>query len=234
MTKKEKLATEYINLKREFDGNDFKENITENQIWYLTREFKIVHLETKIEAIKRAIKEKELRLKREAYFATPEGQTYKKEIEDRLETYRRELKDINNSFENWIIKKVNEMAPGNWTAKLSIGSYGSSHVEIGLVNRDPERNFTMQFGHEFTIYFDDYNFGKKAPKFELNYGTLGSFDLFNDETRPLYLNGLATISNNKEFLQLLMAKFIENCNNVKKISKQMDELERKLNNPVIA
>lgn len=84
MTQKEKLATEYINLKKQFDGNDFKENITENQMWYLTREFKVQDLKDKIEAVKRAIQEREIRLKKEAYFATPEGQVYKKEIEDRL------------------------------------------------------------------------------------------------------------------------------------------------------
>ena len=125
------------------------------------------------------------------------------------------------------------MVPGNWTACLNLSSYMSGNVEIGLVNRDPERNYDMQFGHTFTIYFDGYNHGKKSPQFELNYGTLGSFNLFNDETRPLYLNGLASISNNKEFLQILMGKFIENCNSIKEISKKIDELNKKLNNPEI-
>ena len=233
MTQKEKLATKYINLKKQFDGNDFKENITENQMWYLTRKFKVQDLKDKIEAVKLAIQERDIQLKKEAYFATPEGQVYKKEIEDRLEICHRNWKKIHDAFENWIINKVNEMVSGNWTARLSLGSYRLSNVEIGLVNRDPKRNFTMQFGHEFTIYFDSYNFGNVAPRFELNYGTLGAFDLFNDETRPLYLNGLATISNNKEFLKLLMIKFIENCNNIKEISKEIDELNEKLNNPKI-
>lgn len=231
MTQKEKLANEYIKFKKEFDGSDFKDNIDENQVWFLTRVFTVQDLKYKIESVKQAIKEKELRLKREAYFATPEGSKYKKEIEDRIETYWAELKQIHDSFENWIIKKINEMIPGNWTAQLGLGSYMSGNVEIGLVNRDPERNCPMEFGHEFTIYFDGWNFGQKSPRFELNYGTIGAFDLFNNETRPLYLNGLATISNNKEFLQVLMNKFIENCNDTKNISEQIDTLKIKLDNP---
>lgn len=230
MTKKEKLANEYIALRKEFDGEEFKENLTENQIWYLVREFKVYQLETKIEAVKRAIKEKELRLKKEAYYATPEGQAYKKNIEDQLEKYHQDYKKLHDEFEGWIISEVNRMCPGGWGARLSLG-YMSGNVVIGLLNRDPERNFELQFGHEFTIYFDSYAFGKKSPRFELNYGTLGSFDLFNDETRPLYLNGLATISNNKEWLQLLMAKFIETVHKATELSKSLDKLNVKLNNP---
>ena len=234
MSQKEKLAAEYIELKKQFDGEDFKENILENQMWYLTRKFKVQDLQDKIEYVKYAIKEKELRLKREAYFTTPEGQAYKKEIEDSIETYRGAWKEIHDTFENWIIKKVNEMVPGNWTASLSLSPYMSGHVEIGLVNRDPKRNYAMQFGHEFTINYDSCYPCQNDPQFDLNYGTLGAFDLFKDETRPLYLNGLATITNNKEFLQVLMAKFIEKCSDIKEISKQIDELKNKLNNPPIA
>ena len=234
MSQKEKLAAEYIELKKQFDGEDFKENILENQMWYLTRKFKVQDLKDKIEYVKYALKEKEIRLKREAYFETPEGHAYKKEIEDCIETYRGAWKQIHDTFENWIIKKVNEMVPGNWTAVLSTSAYMSAYVEIGLINRDPERNCPMQFGHSFTIYYDGYNFGKKDPRFELNYGTLGGFDIFKNETRRTYLNGLATISNNMEFLQLLMAKFIEKCSDIKEISKQIDELNNKLRNPPIA
>jgi len=71
MTKKEKLANEYIALRKEFDGDDFKPGLTENQIWWLVREFKVYQLEDKIDAVNRAIKEKKLRLKKEAYFETP-------------------------------------------------------------------------------------------------------------------------------------------------------------------
>lgn len=233
MTTKEKLAIEYINLKKQFEGDNFEENLTDNQIWYLTKRNSIADFKRKIEAIKKDIDDKDMQLKREAYFLTPEGQDYKKKIEDLIANYRADWKKIRDDFENWIINKVNEMVPGKWTARLSLGSYMSGNVEIGLVNRDPKRNFPMEFGHEFTIYFDNYNYGEETPRFELNYGTLGAFDLFNDETRPLYLNGLATISNNKEFLHVLMEKFIENCNRIKEISKNIDDLNEKLDNPKI-
>lgn len=230
MTKKEKLANEYLALRKEFDGDDFKPGLTDNQVWYLVREFKVCQLETKIEAVKRAIAVKELRLKKEAYYDTPEGKLYKANIEFEIEKNRIEYKKIRDEFEDWITDEVNKMFLGGWGARLSIG-YMSGNVEIGLINRDPERTDKFEFGHSFTIYFDGYSFGKITPRFELNYGTLGAFDLFNDETRPIYLNGLATISNNKEWLQLLMAKFIETVNKATELSKSLDKLNVKLNNP---
>ena len=55
MGKKEQLANQYINLKREFDGPDFKENILAHQVSFLVKNFKIVDLEEKCEAVKLAI-----------------------------------------------------------------------------------------------------------------------------------------------------------------------------------
>ena len=40
MGKKEKLANQYIELKKEFDGEEFNESLAENHIWYLTKNFK--------------------------------------------------------------------------------------------------------------------------------------------------------------------------------------------------
>jgi len=64
MTKKEKLATEYLRLRKEFDGCDFKPNLTNNQMSYLTKEFKVWQLEDKIEAVKSAINQRNIRLKK--------------------------------------------------------------------------------------------------------------------------------------------------------------------------
>lgn len=230
MTKKEKLANEYLALRKEFDGDNFNSDLTDNQVWYLVRKFKVYQLESKIETIKNAIKDKELSLKKEAYYDTPEGKLYKANIEFEIEKNHIEYKKIHDEFEDWITNEVNRMLPGGWGARLSLG-YMSGNVSIGLINRDHDRDAKFEFGHDFMIYFDAYSFGKKTPRFDLNYGTLGAFDVFNDETRPIYLNGLATISNNKEWLQLLMAKFIETVHKTTELSKSLDKLNDKLKNP---
>jgi len=229
MTKKERLYREWIELRNQLKDQHFID-VEKMCNRYKYNEYRVNELEHHIEMATVALKNQDIRLKKEAYFETPEGQAFKTDIEAKLEKYHQDYRKLHDEFESWIISEVNRMIPGGWTARLSLG-YKGGNVEIGLVNRDPERNFPMQFGHEFTIYFDSYSFGKKSPRFELNYGTLGSFDLFNDETRPIYLNGLATISNNREWLQLLMAKFIEITQKADKLSQYGDELKNKLNNP---
>lgn len=235
MTKKEKLATEYLALKKEFDGDNFKPGLTDNQMWYLTKEFRVIDLEDKIEAVKKALNEKNRKALVEKYFTTPEGQKYKADIETQIQKSCEEYKKIHADFETWISDEVNRMVPGGWGVHLSLG-YKSGNVEIGLLNRDTDEKAKwrkLQFGHEFEIMFDLCNWGKKSPRFDLNYGTLGAFDLFENETRPLFLNGLATIANNKEWLQLLMAKFTEVVQKVNAISSKRDELDNMLKNPKI-
>lgn len=62
MTRKEKLARIYLMLRKEFDGPDFHENLRTLQVDYLIKEFKIIDLEEKIEAVKNAIEQKKRKL----------------------------------------------------------------------------------------------------------------------------------------------------------------------------
>ena len=63
-SKKLNLASRYVELRKEFDGCDFKPNLTNNQMSYLTKEFKVWQLEDKIEAVKSAINQRNIRLKK--------------------------------------------------------------------------------------------------------------------------------------------------------------------------
>lgn len=87
MSKKEKLANQYIELKKEFYGDEFNEVLAENQIWYLTKNFKVIDIENKIVAVKKLISAKNNRIKKEAYYATPAGMEYKKKLEDKMDEY---------------------------------------------------------------------------------------------------------------------------------------------------
>ena len=61
-TMKRQLAKQYIELKKQFDGKDFKSSIKAHNIDYLVENFKAIDLEDKIEAVKSAIKAREKRL----------------------------------------------------------------------------------------------------------------------------------------------------------------------------
>jgi hypothetical protein len=52
---KRELAKQYIELKKQFDGDDFKPGIKAHDIDFLVNEFKAVDLRDKIEAVKSAL-----------------------------------------------------------------------------------------------------------------------------------------------------------------------------------
>ena len=234
MSKKEKLANQYIELKKEFDGEEFNESLAENQIWYLTKNFKVVDIENKIIAVKKLIADKQNRLKKEAYYATPAGIEYKNKLEDKMNEYLKVKKTIKDQLHNYIENVIGNMLGDAWTTKVSM-SYRYFYIEIGLKSIDPERvgKFTFEFGQSFEIHWDGYNFGKQNPTLEMNVGTTGAFNLFGDGIRTEFYRGVATVANNKEFLQDLMAHITIADEKVREISKLYDECKNKLDNPIL-
>lgn len=234
MSKKEKLANQYIELKKEFDGEEFNESLAENQIWYLTKNFKVVDIENKIIAVKKLIADKQNRLKKEAYYATPAGMEYKNKLEDKMNEYLKVKKTIKDQLHNYIENVIGNMLGDAWTTKVSM-SYRYFYIEIGLKSIDPERvgKFTFEFGQSFEIHWDGYNFGKQNPTLEMNVGTTGAFNLFGDGIRTEFYRGVATVANNKEFLQDLMAHITIADGKVREISKLYDECKNKLDNPIL-
>ena len=234
MGKKEKLANQYIELKKEFDGEEFNEALAENQIWYLTKNFKIVDIENKIIGVKKLITTKKNRLKKEAYYATPAGMEYKNKLEDKMDEYLKVKKTIKDQLHNYIENVICNMLGDAWTTKVSM-SYRSFYIEIGLKAIDPERigKFTFEFGQSFEIHWDGYGFGKQNPTLEMNVGTTGAFNLFGDGIRTEFYRGVATIANNKEFLQDLMTHITIADGKAREISKLYDECKNELDNPVL-
>lgn len=234
MGKKEKLVNQYIELKKEFDGEEFNEALAENQIWYLTKNFKIVDIENKIITVKKLITTKKNRLKKEAYYATPAGMEYKNKLEDKMDEYLKVKKTIKDQLHNYIENVIGNMLGDAWTTKVSMG-YRSFYIEIGLKAIDPERigKFTFEFGQSFEIHWDGYGFGKQNPTLEMNVGTTGAFNLFGDGIRTEFYRGVATIANNKEFLQDLMAHITIADGKAREISKLYDECKNKLDNPIL-
>lgn len=52
---KVQLAKQYIELKKQFDGKDFKPTIKAHSVDWLVSEFSVASLKDKIEAVKRAL-----------------------------------------------------------------------------------------------------------------------------------------------------------------------------------
>lgn len=232
MTKKEALANMYITLKKEFDGDEFNSNLNCNKVCYLKSQFKAYQLEDKIEAVKRAIADKKLRLKKEAFYETEAGKIYKKNIEDRMNLLISVRKSLIRSVEDFVQTYLDKNLGDGWICQFSHG-YDDCRMTIGLKAVNPEyieKNFTFEFGHEFDIYWDKDYFGK-GKRFEMSYGTLGAFDLENNKLRPKYLLGMGKFCSDTSFITKLSNEFDEVNTKLMEIGKSIDELNKKYENP---
>ena len=78
MGQKEKLIRQYFALKHKFDMNENCERPCpaepiEKDIRSMQKEFKVMDLEYKISCVETALKNQAIRIEREKYFATEEG-----------------------------------------------------------------------------------------------------------------------------------------------------------------
>jgi len=236
MSQKEKLIYQYFALKHKFDMNENCERPcsaepTEKDIRSMRKEFKVMDLEYKISCVETALKNQAIRIARENYFATEEGKLAKENAENEKANLCIQRKNLIIELEDWLNKELHYLFGNNWKCRFNTG-YKSIRGEIGVKNRDSKREgFDFEFGHSFDIYFDLDNFGEQSPRFEMNYGTLGSFDLFTDTYRSEYLEGQGKFANNKKLLKDLFDKMmdIEKRNEV--IENKINEIDEFLKNP---
>ena len=230
---KEKLANQYLELKKQYDGPEFKENLSTNKVSYLVNEFKKVDLEDKIRAMETAIKAKALILKKEAFYATPEGEKYKKDLEERRELFINVKKTVIGGVEGFVQRFLNEYIGEGWGCQFSHG-WNRAHLSVGLRAFTPEgieKGYFFEFGHEFEITWDKEDFGR--GELQMNYGTLGSFDLENGEGRLKYLRGMAEFADNKGWINKLKERFVDANAKIMEINRNIDEVDDKLKNPKI-
>lgn len=230
MGKKESLAIEYVELKKKFDGDEFKPRLIIHQIPYLIKHFSVASLEEKIEAVKSCIDAKEHRLKVEEYYKTEEGLKIKKNIEERKAFLIDIRKKIIKSVENDVQKYLDENIGDGWTNKVT-NNFNYIYVDFGLKPVTPKYikdNCTFEFGHEFNISYD-HDYGK--DRYEMNYGTLGPFDLDNNSIRPKYLLGMGKICSDKKFITELKNRLINVNSRIMEIRTEIDNLDNTLKNP---
>ena len=230
MTQKEKLASEYVELKKQFQGEFFLENARENQIWYLTKGFKVIDLEDKIKSIRRSIGAKAAREAKEAWFKTSEGKAWKEANEkaqqenwDAQEALRKEAYDYARNQVRTLLGDDFDVT------RFRFGCF-----EVGLIKEYREDGMGVAyFGHDFTVYFENDCFSKDF-KWELNYGCLGSFELGQDMNRAKFLMGLATFVNSSVVsggFKEKMKEYTDKNDALRKEGWRLKEEEKKLEVP---
>lgn len=157
--------------------------------------------------------------KQAEYLATDEG----KAILEKLET---EIKDLyqqseqaiknNNAYFDKVIK---EYLGKRWGVR-----YFDTCLEVHLLDDKGK----PLFGHDFKFYVNKWFCGD--DKFEVNYGCLGAFDVFNDKNRLEYLRGMAKLVNDSNMCQSLYSAIMGCSNELDVLCNKRKELTEQKKN----
>lgn len=164
--------------------------------------------------------------KREEYWMTEEGAKVKETLENGIE----ECKNMVCLFTEHANQDVNALV------RLWMGEKWLAHV----FNRTMEVELTDNkgntiFGRSFTIYFGDWCFAKPKDiddfRFEMNFGTTGSFSLENDNDMLDFLKGMSIFANELRFRNAVKNVLYEYYGKMSATQSKQNELENKLRNP---
>ena len=227
MTQREKVTNE-IQSVIEVYNNLAKENGFDLIIYgsYYTRDAKVYELKQTLDNFNIRLNELKRKIEVKNYYLTDEGSKLKSKLESKREKLYNNLKGYNNKQCERISKKILAFLDDDWTTNVS-----DTRIEIGLKDIK-ENKFIFLFGHSFEFYFNHWG---NENKLEMNYGSMGSFDVLDDNCfRPKFLLGMATIANNKELVSELQSIMIEWRRVCRDFYTEIDDIEKVLKNPLAA
>ena len=236
MTQKEKLYFEYLEIKnsifavmgkqdKQIDLDVFSET---GRFYKEAKEHKVYQLEEMIKDATTRLQQAKKDALREAWFTTPEGAQWKRDKEAEIKSLYEQEQQLMDGALQHTSKEVQQLLG----AHFDVTSFGSRSMTIGLVKDYAEDGRANAiFGHTFEVYFElDYFDGKL--RWELNYGTLGGFDLDEDNsTRTQFLVGLAKFAADKTIAPALRDYLHDYAKQLRKLSNASYDAQAELRNP---
>lgn len=228
---KEKLYREYVEKQNKVNALNGSELITFNSEASFSlnashyKKSEIIDLIRYAEA---AYEEELERIRVENYFNTEEGKVEKDALNQQIDNVVNKKKDL---FFN-TTKEVDSFIKSWLGQEWGCGFVGATNVEIGLidsVNQHGANNF--HFGHTFTVYYGNSVFN--TDRFDMNYGSMGSFNLLGDNgnLRCKFLVGMGLFVSDKNKLNELKSIVDEFCKTFDSYNKELFNLQNKLAHP---
>lgn len=207
MTQKEKLYFEYLEIQNSIYAvkgeTDKQINLDEfskkGRFMAVARNSVVYDLQKSIKYAKQQLERYQFEAERDAWFKTAEGAQWKQDKEAQMQSIREQEMELLERARQYASVTVQQVIG----AHFDVTSFGESSMTIGLVKEYKDGKPVALFGHTFEVFFERDYF-KKELRWELNYPTMGGFDL-NEEnnTRTQYLVGLAKFASNKTLVPSL-------------------------------
>ena len=228
MTIKEKLFKEYVIAQNKvdvlkgvtptFDGSD--EFFSSHNFRYIASSYTKDDLRNLIEYANRAYEMEVEKLRIENYYNTEEGKERKAKLEQKM-------KDIEDARIKYVVdehKRLNDFIKEWLGEDWGCNFCGGTMMTIGIVEKVCDEDYnSFIFGHSFNLYFEN--------RFDMNYGAMGSFDVFNSEKRVQFLVGMAKFVENKDKLEYLKSRLSDAVNFVRLMNSEYYDLNNELKHP---
>lgn len=238
MTQKEKLYKEFIIKKNKYLSLVGEELLEASEEYFNSSKFSVAakrktkeELMDDIEYID-SLYERTLFDKRvKDYFLTEEGLTLEQKLTSEIADLDKKRKGLYVTTTKKIDSFIKSWLGEDWGAYY-LGLYG---MEVGLVEiYENGENYALTiphfyFGHKFSLSYNYTKFGKET--LSMNYGSMGSFDVFNDETRCKFLIGMGTFLNDKEKVSEMNKMIKSFCFEIYDLEEKISKLEQELLNP---
>lgn len=238
MTIKEKLYKEYVIVTNKVNTLKGKELMDDSEEFFASNNFRYIASSYTKDDLRRMIHNAEIAYNEEvkksriqSYYDTDEGKERKKNLETRILEYKESRKKFMKDSNTKINKFIKEWLGDAWGCNLGNGYC----MEIGMVEEDREDYNKFIFGHSFNLYYGEYNFCKtlrNKDKFEMSYPTMGSFNVFENNTRIDLLIGMAEFVKNTDKLNYLKCRLSDYVNVLEGLNDEIDNMLDELEDPL--
>ena len=238
MTRKEKLLVEIYNLRNQIAvvKGDNQENIDELVQSYKFRDeaagWKEYELKLRIEELKKSLEKAKVEAAQQAaadaFYATEQGQAFKRECEEKRILLGSEYDCAESATLELIESHLQATLGKQWRAnRLS-----TSYVEFAVVDADNK----PIFGQSVSIYYEQKCW-LGGERFQINVGTCGSHDLLPEErgyTMADFYIGIGKLHANTELLETIKDALFYYAERIADIQKEVRELDELIKNPTRA
>ena len=239
MTRKENLLIEIYNLRNqiaEIKGNKIV-NIDE---FSQTRKFrdeaadwKEIELKLRIEELKKNLEKAKVEAAQQAaadaFYATEEGQAFKRECEEKRALLYIEFE--NN--ENATLLSLDIQVKAALGAQWKVDRLSTTYMELAVTDESNKKIL----GQSVSIHFEKERWGDGQQRFEINVGTCGSHDLLPEErgyTMADFYIGIGKLHANTELLETIKDALFYYAERIADIQKEVRELDELIKNPTRA
>ena len=238
MTRKENLLVEIYNLRNqiaEIKGNtivNIEEFSQTRKFRDEAAEWKEYELKLRIEELKKSLEKAKVEAAQQAaadaFYATEQGQAFKRECEEKRALLCIEYDNAESSTLLNLQMLINTALGAQW----QVGRLSTSYVEFAVVDADNK----PIFGQSVSIYYE-----KKCwlggERFQINVGTCGSHDLLPEErgcTMADFYIGIGKLHANTELLETIKDALFYYAERIADIQKEVRELDELIKNPTRA